>query len=51
MDVFQLPDGKVSLAYRLWLQGAEKTLEDAEIQAVVAKVLKSAKDKYKAELR
>lgn len=51
VDVFVLPEGKVSLAYRLWLQGSEKTLEDAEIQAVMSKLLKAAKDKYKAELR
>lgn len=51
VDLFQLPDGKVSLAYRLWLQGEEKTLEDQEIQVVIGKVLKAAKDKFGAELR
>jgi phenylalanyl-tRNA synthetase beta chain len=51
VDRFELPEAKVSLAVRLTLQGLENTLTDPEIQDAVGKVMKTAKDKFSAELR
>lgn len=51
VDLFKLPDGNVSLAFRAQIQGLETTLTDAEINDVVKKMLAAAKDKFGAELR
>ena len=51
VDRFELPDGKVSLAWRFWLQGLEKTFTDAEITALMDKAVSEAKSKHGAELR
>ena len=50
MDLYQMPDGKRSLAYRLFLQG-EGTLSDPEIQGAVTQALDGLKKKFGAELR
>ena len=52
-DVYRgagLPDGSRSLAYRLRLQAADRTLTDADTAAVVAQV-RAAADKLGATLR
>ena len=38
-DVYPMPDGRRSLAYRLVLQAADRTLTDDEIEALVADVV------------
>ncbi|MEO5667549.1 MAG: hypothetical protein ABIR96_05790, partial [Bdellovibrionota bacterium] len=50
MDLYQMPDGKRSLAYRLFLQG-EGTLSDAEIQTAVSQAVDGLKKKFNAEVR
>jgi phenylalanyl-tRNA synthetase beta chain len=45
-----VPEGKVSLAVEVTLQPREKTLTDAEIEAVAAKVVQAA-EKLGARLR
>ncbi len=50
MDLYQMPDGKRSLAYRLYLQG-EGTLSDAEIQGAVNQAVEGLKKKFGAEIR
>ena len=53
-DVFrgkQLPEGKKSAAFSLTLRGADKTLEESEIADIMARVTKTLKEKFKAEIR
>jgi phenylalanyl-tRNA synthetase beta chain len=38
-DVYPMPDGRRSLAYRLLLQAADRTLTDNEIDALIANVV------------
>jgi len=47
----RLPEGKVSLAIQLTLQPRERTLTDAEIEAVVAKVVAAITKATGATLR
>jgi len=42
VDVFRLPDGKQSLAFRLKFQGQDRTLTDEEINTFVAKAVQAA---------
>lgn len=53
-DVYQganLPAGKRSLAYSLIFQNPERTLEDNEVDKFIQTIVKSAYQKYQAELR
>lgn len=53
-DVFrgkQLPEGKKSAAFSLTLRGADKTLEESEIADIMARVTKTLKEQFKAEIR
>lgn len=47
----QVPQGKKSLAFWLFFQDPEKTLTDAEGDAVVAAILKRVKELHGAEIR
>ncbi|HEX9007149.1 MAG TPA: hypothetical protein VF889_07635, partial [Bacteroidota bacterium] len=57
VDVFdlyqgkELPEGKKSLAFALELMSREKTLTDAEIDAVVARVVRRVEETFGASLR
>jgi phenylalanyl-tRNA synthetase beta chain len=42
VDVFKLPDGKQSLAFRLKFQGTDRTLTDEEIAGFMAKAVQAA---------
>jgi phenylalanyl-tRNA synthetase beta chain len=50
-DLYRMPDGKVSLSFRALLQGADTTLSDEQIQAVMRKMLQAASEKHGAQLR
>jgi len=50
LDVFPLPDGRKSVAFRFSLQGEDRTLVDAEIQAFLKKMIEAAQ-KLGGELR
>lgn len=50
LDVYPLPEGKKSIAYRLYLQG-DKTLSDAEIQDASKKALEGLTKRYGASQR
>ncbi|MFH0764615.1 MAG: phenylalanine--tRNA ligase subunit beta [Candidatus Omnitrophota bacterium] len=47
----QIPDGKVSLSYRLEYQDLKKTLEEKEVSEVHARILGSLEEKFGARLR
>ncbi len=47
----QIPDGKVSLAYRLEYQDPSRTLEESEIHSVHSGILRSLEEKFAAKLR
>lgn len=47
----QVPEGKVSLTYRLEYQDLNKTLEDTDIAGIHAKILQELGDKFGATLR
>ena len=47
----QIPDGKVSLTYRLEYRDPSRTLEEKDVSAAHAQVLKSLEEKYGAKLR
>ncbi|MBS1985736.1 MAG: phenylalanine--tRNA ligase subunit beta [Bdellovibrionales bacterium] len=51
IDRFVLPDGRISLAWRFFLQAGDRTLTDAEITAFTDKALAAVKEKHGAELR
>lgn len=51
LDLYPMSDEKKSLAFRVSLQGLEKTLSDEEIQKFCNKALDSVKQKFGAELR
>ncbi len=51
LDLYVMSEEKKSLAFRLLLQGAEKTLSDEEISAICKKGLEAVKAKFQAELR
>lgn len=42
VDVFKMPDGKLSLAFRLKFQGSDRTLTDEEVAGFVAKAVQAA---------
>ena len=46
----QIPEGKKSVAYSIWLRSADGTLSDEQIDAVSAKIMKNL-EKAGAELR
>jgi phenylalanyl-tRNA synthetase beta chain len=46
-----VPEGRVSLAFRLVFQRADRTLTDAEVAAAVEKVVTTAAERFGAELR
>jgi phenylalanyl-tRNA synthetase beta chain len=53
-DVYQgkgLPEGQKSLAFRIVMQDTERTLADAEVDAVMAKMLEVAGDDFGGALR
>ena len=53
-DVFQgkgLPEGQKSLAFRIVMQDTGRTLSDAEVDAAVAQLIETAKNKFDAVLR
>lgn len=47
----QIPDGKVSLTYRLEYRDMNKTLEEKELSSLHAKVLSALDEKFGAKLR
>ncbi len=47
----QVPEGKISLTYRLEYQDPNKTLEEKEVSAAHAKVLSALDEKFGAKLR
>ncbi|MFA6141970.1 MAG: phenylalanine--tRNA ligase subunit beta [Candidatus Omnitrophota bacterium] len=47
----QIPDGKISLTYRLEYRDNAKTLEDKEVLGVHSDVLRSLEEKFGAKLR
>jgi phenylalanyl-tRNA synthetase beta chain len=52
-DVYQgsqIPEGKKSVAYSVWLRSAEGTLTDAQIEEISAKIIAKL-EKLGAELR
>ena len=51
LDLFKLPDGKNSLAFKVLLQGQDATLTDEQITGVVKKMLQAAGEKHQAVLR
>ncbi len=51
LDLFVLPDGRPSLAYRMYLQGQDKTLSDEEIVACLKTVQKTLQEKHQGEIR
>jgi phenylalanyl-tRNA synthetase beta chain len=50
-DVYKLEGGKTSLAVEVILQPREKTFNDAEIEALSAKIVATAKKAVGATLR
>jgi phenylalanyl-tRNA synthetase beta chain len=50
-DVYQLPDGKKSLAVEVTLQPREKTFTDADIETISAKIIATAQKAVGAILR
>ncbi len=53
-DIYQgkgLDEGQKSLAFRIVMQDTQRTLEDAEVEAVVANLLKMAAEDFHARLR
>jgi phenylalanyl-tRNA synthetase beta chain len=53
-DLYQgkgLPEGQKSVAFRIVMQHTERTLEDAEVEAGVAKLIKAAEKDFHAALR
>jgi len=51
VDVYPLSESEVSVAYRIVLQGDEKTLEDALIQRLCTAAIDVAVEKFGAKLR
>ena len=47
----QIPDGKVSLTYRLEYRDPSRTLEEKDVSSAHAKILLSLEEKYGAKLR
>ena len=47
----QIPEGKVSLTYRLEYRDLSRTLEEKDISSVHSKILRSLEEKYGAKLR
>jgi len=47
----QIPDGKISLTYRLEYRDPSKTLEEKDVSSVHARVLHSLEERYGAKLR
>ena len=47
----QIPDGKISLTYRLEYRDPARTLEEKDISAVHSNILHSLEEKYGARLR
>ena len=47
----QIPDGKISLTYRLEYRNDTKTLEEKEVYSVHSNVLRSLEEKFGAKLR
>jgi phenylalanyl-tRNA synthetase beta chain len=53
-DLYQgkgLPEGQKSLAFRIVMQHTDRTLEDAEVEAGVAELIKVAREDFGAALR
>jgi len=47
----QIPEGKVSLTYRLEYRDPSRTLEEKDVSSAHAKILRSLEEKYGAKLR
>ena len=47
----QIPEGKVSLTYRLEYQSLQKTLEEKDISEVHSNILRILENKFGARLR
>ena len=47
----QVPDGKVSLTYRLEYRDPSRTLEEKDVSSAHSKILRSLEEKYGAKLR
>jgi phenylalanyl-tRNA synthetase beta chain len=47
----QIPDGKVSLTYRLEYQDPQRTLEENDVAAPHAKILRTLEERFNAKLR
>ena len=47
----QIPDGKVSLTYRLEYRDPSKTLEEKDVSSAHSSVLRTLEEKYGAKLR
>ena len=53
-DVFSggsLPPEDKSVAFKMWLQNPEKSLEDKQINELLAKMIQQAKDKFAISMR
>jgi phenylalanyl-tRNA synthetase beta chain len=46
-----IPEGRVSLAFRLVFQRADRTLTDAEVNRVMDRIVASLATRFGAELR
>jgi phenylalanyl-tRNA synthetase beta chain len=50
-DVFRFPDGRASLAWRLLFQAEDRTLTDAEVNAIQERVVRRITDTFHITLR
>jgi len=50
-DVFRFPDGRSSLAWRLLFQAEDRTLTDAEVNAIQERVVRRITEKFHITLR
>jgi len=50
-DVFRFPDGRSSLAWRLLFQADDRTLTDAEVNAIQERVVRRITETFHITLR
>ena len=50
-DVFRFPDGRSSLAWRLLFQAEDRTLTDAEVNAIQERVVRRITETFHVTLR
>ena len=46
-----VPEGRVSVAFRLVLQRSDRTLKDAEVVKVIDRIIQRVAQRFNAELR